>query len=159
MTLKVSWGQGTTFTIKLPIDRNAAEPVNPPADVALARSLRVLVVDDEALLRDLLESYLTTDGHIVQTAENAQAALARLSSGRYDVVITDKAMPEMNGEQLAEMISKRVPGVSVILMTGFGDIMKANGERPPHISAILSKPVTQATLRQALAQVFPPVTV
>ena len=64
-------------------------------------------------------------------------------------------MPNMNGEQLAVAIHAVVPNLPVILMTGFGDLMNAAGEMPPHISAILSKPITQAALRAALAKVFP----
>ena len=48
------------------------------------------------------------------------------------------------------------PTLPVILMTGFGDLMKVDGEMPPHISTILSKPITEASLREALAKVFPP---
>ena len=61
----------------------------------------------------------------------------------------------MNGEQLATAIYAGATITPVILMTGFGDLMKATGELPPHISAILSKPFTQESLREALAKVFP----
>ena len=60
-----------------------------------------------------------------------------------------------NGEQLAAAIHESAPDVPVILMTGFGDLMKVDSKLPPCISEILSKPLTQASLRAALAKVFP----
>ena len=65
-------------------------------------------------------------------------------------------MPDLNGEQLAVEIHQSIPELPIILMTGFGDIMKAGGEMPPFISAILSKPITTASFREALAKVFLP---
>ena len=89
------------------------------------------------------------------TAGSGAAALALFKAGQFDLVITDKAMPEMNGEQLAAAVHAQDPDVPVILMTGFGDLMKADGELPPHICAILSKPVTLVSLREALAKALP----
>ena len=124
------------------------------AATALDRKLHVLVVDDEPLLRDIAEAWLTADGHTVALAASGAAALTQLKSGRFDLVITDKAMPSMNGEQLASAIQANTPGLPVILMSGFGDLMKVAGELPPHISVILSKPITQTSMREALAKVF-----
>ena len=147
-------GQGTTFTIRLPLQppQCAAGPV---ATFTVGRRLRVLVVDDEPMLCDIVEAWLTADGHSVGTAASGAAALQRLQSDSFDLVITDKAMPEMNGEQLALILNAIPPGIPVILMSGFGDLMKATGEMPPHICAILSKPITEESLREVLAKVFP----
>ena len=71
-------------------------------------------------------------------------------------MITDKAMPQMNGDQLAVAIHALVPDLPVILMAGFGDLMKAAGELPPHISVILNKPITEVALCAALARALQP---
>jgi len=147
-------GQGTTFIIRFSLQHGTPSPV-PLKVPALPQSLHVLVVDDEPLLRTVAEAWLVEDGHTVETAESGAAALARPTTGKFDLVITDKAMPNMNGEQLAAAIYKGETIAPVILMTGFGDLMKVAGELPPHISAILSKPITQESLREALAKVFP----
>ena len=149
-------GQGTTVMIRLPIQTEESLPAIPSSAATVSRSLRVLVVDDEPLLCAVAEAWLLADHHKVVTAENGAEALAQLAAGLFDLVITDKAMPEMNGEQLAAAISKAIPNLPVILMTGFGDLMKATGEKPPHIRTILSKPLTQTSLRAALTAVFPP---
>ena len=83
-------------------------------------------------------------------------ALPLLTDGSFDLVMTDKAMPKLSGEQQAAAIHARTPGLPVILMTGFGVLMKAEADLPLHISAILSKPITEAALREVLAKVFSP---
>ena len=146
---------GTTITIRLPIPRTETAAIAPVEHPALTRSLHVLVVDDEPTLCEVVEAWLTLDGHTVATAADGVAGLTQLKAGQFDLVITDKAMPDMSGEQLAAAIHRSTPHLPVVMMTGFGDIMKAGGQIPPHIKAILSKPVTQATLRETLAKVFP----
>ena len=149
-------GRGTTVSIRLPIQSTQLETARVVSAPRLGQSLRVLVVDDQAQVCDLAAVFLTQDGHKVETAENGLAALARLQVSQFDVVLTDQAMPQMNGEQLAHAIHLNRPGLPVILMTGFGDLMKAAGQMPPHVRSILSKPFTQSTLRAALAKLFTP---
>ena len=146
-------GQGTTFTIRLPLKLSKLGAAGISESVR-GKRLRVLVVDNEPMLREIVDALLTDNGHIVATAESGEAALQRLQSLQFDLVITDKAMPRMNGEQMAVAIHAVVPNLPVILMTGFGDLMKVAGEMPPHIRAILSKPITEESLRAALAKVF-----
>ena len=144
-------GHGATITIRLPLpahDLRLAEPALEGAPVLPA--LRVLVVDDEPAVCEVVQAWLAADGHRVATVASGAAALQEIQDARFDVVITDKAMPDMNGEQLASAIHQQIPELPVILMSGFGDLMKAEGERPLHIVAILSKPVTEAALRKVL---------
>ena len=145
-------GHGTTFIIRFPIQRAGKTPIMPAQVSAVSRSLHVLVVDDEPLLCAITEAFLMDDGHTVETVNSGAAALERLKTGQFALVITDRAMPGMNGDQLAAAIHQSVPSLPVILMTGFGDIMHSANEMPPHINAILSKPLTQASLRTALAK-------
>jgi CheY-like chemotaxis protein len=71
----------------------------------------------------------------------------------FDVVILDRAMPGLSGDQVAVAIKEFKPDLPVILLTGFGNMMQAAGETPPGIDLVLGKPVTIAGLRAALAQV------
>ena len=145
-------GQGTTFIIRLPIRVVKTAPPAPVALPALERKLHVLVVDDDQSLCDVTEASLTGDGHTVAIAYDGAMALTLLQESKFDLVLTDKAMPEINGEQLAAAIHLTMPGLPVILMTGFGDLMKSSGEKPPYIKEILSKPFTQTMLRDSLAR-------
>jgi FixJ family two-component response regulator len=66
--------------------------------------------------------------------------------------MTDRAMPEMNGDQLAIEVKKLRPEQPVVLLTGFGDLMSGSGEQPQGVDLVVSKPFTLATLRNAIAK-------
>ncbi|MEO7094632.1 MAG: response regulator, partial [Polyangiales bacterium] len=86
---------------------------------------RVLVVDDEKFIRDILADFLGMEGYEVRTAEDGQAALQEMSRGSYDVVISDLKMPKMGGIELLDEIAKRTPNVLTVIMTGFGTVETA----------------------------------
>jgi CheY-like chemotaxis protein len=148
-------GKGTRFAIRLPAQpelRAAANPPNADRLDAPLRPLRILVVDDEALIRRLLVQHLTGDGHKVETAVNGVEALQKFHAGRFDLVLTDRAMPQMSGDQLAVAIKKAAPDKAIIMLTGFGDLMIAAGTHPEGVDVVLSKPVSPTALRQALSR-------
>jgi two-component system response regulator AauR len=64
-------------------------------------------------------------------------------------------MPEMNGDQLALEVKRRNPKMPVVLLTGYGDLMASEGEKPPGVDAIVSKPFTLESLRGAFRSVLP----
>jgi CheY-like chemotaxis protein len=66
-----------------------------------ARRLRVLVVDDEAVVRKSISDVLAADGHTVDSASNGLEGLEKVAEAWFDLVITDRAMPEMSGDQFA----------------------------------------------------------
>jgi len=85
------------------------------------KALRVLVVDDEAVLRVLLERILEKEGYEVFTAESVQVALEILESTEIEVVISDINMPDTDGLELLNKIKKDYPNICVIMMTGYSD--------------------------------------
>src|ERR1019366_6191332 len=95
-----------------------------------ARRGQLLLVEDEPMVRELYAEYLRQEGHTVVVAEDGLAGLAAFQAGTFELVITDMAMPGLNGEQLAAKIRQLSPPMPVLLLTGFGDIMNARGERP-----------------------------
>jgi two-component system response regulator HydG len=101
-----------------------------------------------------VEGYLTEDGHTVVTAASAREGLELLGAREFDLVITDRAMPGLSGDQLASLVKKQTPDRPVILLTGFGDFMKAAGEMPEGVDWIVSKPVTISTLRNAIERAW-----
>jgi DNA-binding response OmpR family regulator len=145
-------GKGTTFTLRLP-SQPAARHREVAAAAPVVAPRHILVVDDEPHVRDLLREYLSLDGHTVELADNGEAGLRAFLRGDFDLVISDIAMPVMNGERLAGAIGEASPQTPVILLTGFGDFMNAAGELPPGASLVLGKPVGIDTLRHALATV------
>ncbi|PYM27100.1 MAG: hypothetical protein DMD78_02825 [Candidatus Rokuibacteriota bacterium] len=152
VTVESEPGQGTTFSIRLPIYREA--PATPAADpVERSRRLRILWVEDDPLVRVVVTEQLSRQGHTVQSAANGLEGLDTFMSGRFDLVITDRAMPEMGGDQLATTIRQIAPKKPIIMLTGFGDLMDAKGEQPPAVDAVISKPVTMESLASAIKQV------
>lgn len=100
----------------------------------------------------VLTECLTSDGHTVEAAANGDEALKRFLAGSFDLVVTDRAMPQMTGEQLAVAVKRVAPQTPIILLTGFGDMMNAYAQKPHGIDLILPKPITLAQLREAVAK-------
>ena len=94
------------------------------------------------------------DGHTVDVAADGQEALQKFRAGQFDLVMTDRGMPVLSGDDLAAAVSA-ASEVPVIMITGFGGMMVASGDRPPGVSFTLSKPVGIATLRNAISSVVP----
>ena len=115
--------------------------------------MRVLVVEDEATQREILSEYLRREGHEPQAVPDGNAGLEEFRSGSYDLVVTDRAMPEMDGVALAEGVKETSPETPVILVTGFGEMMDAAGEKPNAVDIVLSKPLTLDGLRDAIAKI------
>jgi len=86
---------------------------------------RVLVVDDEKFIRDILADFLGMEGFWVRTAPDGVAALHELSQSRYDLVISDLKMPRMGGIELLDEIGKVDAKILTIIMTGFGTVETA----------------------------------
>ena len=150
-------GEGTTVTIRLPslqsVGPAAEDKTNGEMPVAKPNPLHILVVDDEPVVSQVISEYLSNDGHLVETAGGGAEALRKFREGEFDLVLTDQAMPEMSGEQLASAIKRTRPQTRVLLLTGFGDMMKATGRRHADIDLIVGKPVTVSHLRQAIKEV------
>jgi signal transduction histidine kinase len=150
-------GRGTDVIISLPLERSVreTEPAEAPkpAPASLGR-LRILVVEDEPLVRELLGVYLTEEQHEFVTAVNGRDGLDKFREGTFDIVMTDRAMPEMNGDALAAEIKRVKPSQAIILLTGFGDLMASTGEKPTGIDLVVGKPFTLGTLRNAIAKVI-----
>ena len=150
MHIESAVGRGTTFSFTLPLHVAGSDSA-PSATTAAGRPLSILVADHQPIFREIVDEYLTRDRHNVETAANGREAFERFQRGRFDLVITGQAMPEMTGEQLASAVKNFSPHTPVILLTGFGE--SRNGD--PHHQAIdhvLSKPVSSIDLRQAVVR-------
>jgi response regulator RpfG family c-di-GMP phosphodiesterase len=86
---------------------------------------RVLIVDDEKFIRDILADFLGMEGYLVRTAEDGAAALNELHHAHYDLVISDLKMPRMGGLELLEAIGHAAPNALTVIMTGFGTVETA----------------------------------
>jgi len=90
-----------------------------------AEAARILVVDDERVIREILAEFLSLEGFSVHTVEDGEKALTELRLRPYDLLITDLKMPKLSGLQLLEKIEQERLGVLTVLMTGFGTVETA----------------------------------
>jgi response regulator RpfG family c-di-GMP phosphodiesterase len=90
-----------------------------------AESARILVVDDEKVIREILAEFLTLEGYVVRSVEDGEKALAELRMRPYDLVISDLKMPRVSGLQLLEKITEENINVLTVIMTGFGTVETA----------------------------------
>src|SRR5450755_2394262 len=101
---------------------------------------RVLVVDDEPVLREVLAKILSDDGYDVEVAEDGEAALARFAECPADVVVTDLKMPNVDGMQLLNRLRARHSDVPVIVITGDGEMSSAVAAMRAGADNYLTKP-------------------
>ena len=86
---------------------------------------RILIIDDEAAIRESLETLLEFEGFAVTSAEDGDAGLDRLANGAYDLVLLDLALPERNGLEILADIKERNPEQAVIMITAYGTVENA----------------------------------
>jgi DNA-binding NtrC family response regulator len=144
-------GGGTTISVSLlPHEPSKTVPIPSPAP-GISHPLRILVVDDEPSVREVLKAYFKEDGHTVGIAIDGREGFEQFCGGEWDLVVTDRAMPHLNGDQLANAIKQIRPHVPVILITGFADVMSDVGDHPTAIDIVIPKPFTRSALRAAIA--------
>ncbi|OGF45269.1 MAG: hypothetical protein A2231_11095 [Candidatus Firestonebacteria bacterium RIFOXYA2_FULL_40_8] len=139
--------KGTRFMITLPVWHKGMSVAVADKESAPEKPVHILVVDDNPIIREVIKEYLLCDKHIIETAESGAEALNKFSKSAFDVVITDMAMPNMSGAELAALIKKKRKDIFVILLTGFGEIMTENNEKPEGVDFILDKPAGIEKLR------------
>jgi CheY-like chemotaxis protein len=153
-------GGGTKVTVWLPAAGvrppapEAAEPARPSStEIRPLASLTgsVLVVEEEEGIRTEVLDTLMAVGHRVEAAPDAAAALERLGQGGIDVVVTDLALRDRSGLQLASAVKKRSPGTAVVLLTGWGRRLHEDRLRESGVDVVLVKPVQPDRVREAVA--------
>lgn len=151
-------GKGTAMRLVFPVRAPAfTSTVRLSPTQAPARSLRILVVDDDAVLLESLRDILQSDGHQVTPTHGGQAGIDAFLASRegatpFEVVITDLGMPYVDGRKVAEAVRAASPDTPIILLTGWGQRLPADDERPPQVDHLLSKPPRLHELREVLAR-------
>jgi CheY-like chemotaxis protein len=151
-------GKGTTIRLSFPVPAAAAvEPGKGGFSFTVPTRLRILIVDDDPLLIKSLRDILETDGHQIVTANAGQDGIDAFLKGLEDhepfaAVITDLGMPHVDGRQVAAAIKKASPATPVILLTGWGQRLVAEGDIPPNVDRVLNKPPKLRELRETLAE-------
>jgi len=148
-------GKGAKFKIYLPMveTANAAETAADQTGLPLGNGELILVVDDEAGIRDIAKTTLETFGYRVLTAEDGTEAVAIYASrlGEVQAVLTDMMMPFMDGAATIRALQKLDPQVRIIASTGLSDGLRSEDTEKLGAKLVLSKPYTAETLLKALA--------
>jgi len=154
MQIESKLGQGTSVRLWLPVDTTGvvADAPAPNLETRAAASRRVLVVDDDSLILSSTAAMLEDLGHVVIVASSGTAALEILrANAKVDIVVTDYAMPNMNGLELADLLHQQWPWLPVILASGYAEF--TNVETISSL-ARLAKPYTQAEIGACIERVL-----
>lgn len=151
-------GAGTTIRLIFPEPTEAGPAVpRPEAPVRSPTRLRILAVDDDPLVLRAVCHALEADGHLVSPVHGGQAGIdafrVALDGGApFALVITDLGMPHVDGRRVASAVKAMSAHTPVIMLTGWGERLLAEGNTPPHVDRVLSKPPKLGELRAAIVE-------
>lgn len=151
-------GSGTTVRLSFTAATDVSTP-SAEAHDAIPGKLRILLVDDDPILLRSLREILELDGHTILTADGGKQGIDVFrtsipANGQTTVsaVITDLGMPHTDGRSVARAVKEASPDTPVILLTGWGERLLAEGDAPPFVDRVLSKPPRLRDVRKALAE-------
>lgn len=156
MQIRTQVGRGTCFSLRFPPLRRlptadtpetSAPATHPARDMP---GLRILVVDDEPMVRSVAAQLLRLRGFVIDEASTAQEALRMSSTQTFDLILTDLGMPEMSGSELARQVKKKNPSLPIILVTGHTDAE----DQSEHVDAVVRKPFKVDQLVESIQKVI-----
>ena len=134
-------GKGTTFIIHLPTGYGEEETaVKEVIPIKESRQARILVIDDEDSVRDILSRMLKTKGHQVVVASNGEEGIEQFRSQPFDLVFTDLGMPKISGWEVGKTIKGINPKIPIAMITGWGMELDREKMSESGIDLIVSKP-------------------
>ncbi len=133
-------GSGTAFTIILPVAIEGKEAVSPQAMIKPVRPVRILVIDDEETVREVLEKMLSRVNHRVTLANNGEEGIRLFQEKEFDMVLTDLGMPGMSGWEVCGRIKKANPSTPVGMITGWGMEIDPRRKEEAGLDFIITKP-------------------
>lgn len=116
--------------------------------------MRILVIDDDPILREIITKMLVSEGHTVSQAAGGRMGLAQLANGELvDLVLTDLRMPGVSGWDVVEAVRAGWPTLRVGIITGIPELLSTH---PSQVDIVIPKPVRRHALRQALSRLCSP---
>jgi PAS domain S-box-containing protein len=158
-------GEGTRFRILLPPYRPVSEsdepePVSsePLEELPSTAGMKIMVVDDEASMRQLFYEFLVSEGYEVCLAENGEAALEHLREVDFamDLILTDQTMPHMSGLELAQKLRDEGCNIPIVLCSGYSDSINEQIIERLKIASSIDKPVNLQSLYRLLKRLLKP---
>jgi two-component system cell cycle sensor histidine kinase/response regulator CckA len=133
-------GQGTTFTIILPIGGEEKEEAVSPQPIKKGKKAHILVIDDDEFVRNVLSRTLAQANHQVTLADNGEKGVQVFKEGKFDIVLTDLGMPGMSGWEVCRIIKEISPHTPVGMITGWGVEKIRNEVEEYGLDFFISKP-------------------
>ena len=133
-------GQGTKITVTLHPGSDIKSLTEPNNEIRTNPGKRILVIEDEIEIRNILEDILQTQGYIVESFETAEEALEIYSSTKYDLICSDLGLPGMSGWDFIKIIRKTDPKIPIMLVTGWGNEINQTKLDEFKVNGLISKP-------------------
>ena len=148
-------GKGSTFNIYFPAIEKKVEEEKETGEVIHTGHQRILFVDDEPALVDIGKKMLEHLGHevIIRTSSLEALEAFRNNPDRFDLVISDKTMPQMTGFDLARELKQIRPDIPIILCTGFSDTTDSDKAKAMGISGLVMKPIVMREMAETIKRV------
>ncbi|MCA9430181.1 MAG: response regulator, partial [Candidatus Omnitrophica bacterium] len=157
LTVNSQVGRGTTFTLQLPCPGEAEIlPIRKSSGkrpVRKSGKKRILIVDDEKQLSDLMRDFLRDAGYTVEQAMDGIEAMGRLENKVYDVMILDLRMPRKDGLEVLEELRKTTSGMSILVVTGLASNEEIDQAAAYGADKILRKPFQLDELLHAVEEI------
>jgi PAS domain S-box-containing protein len=158
ITVNSTPNKGSAFKVYLPIINDQADLCGPSVvqEMPTGKGECLLVVDDEPAIATVQQQNLERLGYVVEVCTSSNDALEKFvkEPAKFDMLITDMAMPKMTGDQLAQRLRAIRPGLPVILCTGFSDKIDRQKCAELNINKFLMKPVKKVNLAKAIRDAF-----
>lgn len=153
MDVKSTEGKGSTFTIRFPISKEIRDEIREEIpEKRPPKKAKILVIDDEEWVRNVLARLLEGFGHKVIKATTGKEGLKIFKRRKFDIVFTDLGMPELSGWEVASTVKQIKPHVPVLMITGWGDQFSKQELETAGVDLILSKPFKPDKLNEAVSQ-------
>jgi len=154
ITVDSQVGKGTSFTIFFPVIDEAPKIINKKTGTIPHGTERILFVDDEKIITNMMQQMLEKLGYHVKTSLNPEEALDlfKSKSDSFDIVITDMTMPQMTGATFAEKLKKIRSDIPVILCTGHSSLIDEDKAKQSGISGYVMKPVSMRNIAKAIRE-------
>jgi len=136
-------GKGTNFVLHLPMGygeevKEAEKGAEKP--LGMMRQAKILVIDDEEAVRDILSRMLMTKGHQVETASDGDEGIERFKKQPFDLVFTDLGMPKISGWEVGKALKRLNPKIPIVMITGWGMELSREKMGENGIDLMISKP-------------------
>ena len=144
--------KGSVFTIRLPINLEATEKEKTEFLKKVSQKFRILVVDDDDNIRDVLKDLLTLEGHRTTLAKNGEQAIQLFDKDKFDMIITDLGMPGLSGWDVAKQVKKLAPDIPIIIISGWGAQLSEEELKQAKVDMILAKPFNLEQIQKVIAK-------